>query len=50
MAKPRSSGLDCLGLAPFDAIVAFQRPPAFAGIVLCLEVLVDPQTRIRLES
>ena len=49
-AKPRSSGLDDLGLAPFDAIVAFRRSNAFAGIVRCLEVLVDPQTRICPES
>ena len=49
-AKTRSSGLDDLGLAPFDAIVAFSRPNAFAGIVWCLEVLADPQTRICLES
>ena len=49
-AKPSSSGQDDLGLASFDAIVAFQRPPAFAGFERCIGVLADPKTHIRAES
>ena len=42
-AKPRLSSLDDLGLALFDAIVAFQQPLAFRGSEWCLGVPVDPK-------
>ena len=48
-AKSRSSGLDDLSLALFNAIVAFPRPHAFADFVRCL-ALADPQTHICPES
>ena len=44
------SGQDDLGLASFDAIVAFQRPPDFVGFEWCIGVLADPKTHIRAES
>ena len=46
-----SSGLDDLGLALFDAIITFRKPPAFVvGFKRCLGVLTDPKTYIWVES